>query len=288
MEDFGKTFASMKEPGDFVIHLIYFTCMYSPIRICIEAGVFRHLATSSHPVPIADLIKTLKREADTEQDIAEREQYMTRMLSAVCSINLADESAPNIYEANELTRSLADPGFEAGFIMLHDTTMGPHSTNLHMLQWAIANGYKAPTTSTDGPYQQARGIAGTTSFEDWTKRTPEHMSNLSKYMSRVQKDRLNWSEWFPADVLFGPSSAGSEEEVFMVNVGGGYGHDLSGLASRYPDRRMRLIVEDQPEVIAEAKEQTLDGRVELKEHNFFHPQPIKHAKIVSINKPSTL
>lgn len=226
LEDFGKTFSSMKQPSEFIILLTYCTVMYSPIRICVEAGVFRHLAASSQTVPAGELIKVLKAESDTEQDVVEREEFMTRMLSAVCALNLADETAPRVYQANELTRTLADPAFEAGFIFLHDTTMGPHSTNYHLLSWAKEHGYKAPTSSTDGPYQQARGIAGTTAFEDWTKRTPQHMSNLSKLMSRLQKDRLNWSEWFPADVLFGPTGAVTESEVFMVDVGGGLGHDL--------------------------------------------------------------
>jgi len=52
--------------------------------------------------------------------------------------------------------------------------------------------------------------------------------------------------------------------------------------SRYPDKKVRLILEDQPEVIAEAKLEKNDPRVELKEHNFFTPQPVKNAHIVSI------
>lgn len=152
--------------------------------------------------------------------------------------------------------------------------MGPHSTNSHMLSWAKGHGFKAPTTSVDGPYQQARNIVGTTTFDDWTKINPQHMSNLSKLMSRIQKDRLNWSEWFPAEALFTDANATSDAAVFMVDVGGGFGHDLSGFASRYPDKKMRLILEDQPEVIAEAKLEKNDPRVELKEHNFFTPQPV--------------
>lgn len=57
---------------------------------------------------------------------------------------------------------------------------------------------------------------------------------------------------------------------------------ISGFASRYASKKIRLVLEDQPEVIAEAKEERNDPRVELKEHSFFEPQPIKHAKIVSI------
>lgn len=56
LKDFGKTFSSMKQPSEFIILLTYCTVMYSPIRICVEAGVFRHLAASSQPVPAGELI----------------------------------------------------------------------------------------------------------------------------------------------------------------------------------------------------------------------------------------
>lgn len=54
-----------------------------------------------------------------------------------------------------------------------------------------------------------------------------------------------------------------------------------GLAGRYPDRKVRLVVEDLPSVIAETKLEDLDSRIELVEHDFFKAQPIKGAKIVS-------
>jgi tRNA1(Val) A37 N6-methylase TrmN6 len=70
----------------------------------------------------------------------------------------------------------------------------------------------------------------------------------------------------------------------MVDVGSGLGHDLTAFASRNPDRKMRLVNEDLPEVIAQAKEQkeSLDSRIELVEQDFFKSQSVKGAKIVSV------
>lgn len=70
----------------------------------------------------------------------------------------------------------------------------------------------------------------------------------------------------------------------MVDVGGGLGHDLSGMAGRYPDKKIRLVVEDLPEVIRETRAQSLDSRIELVEHDFFKEQPIKDAKIYFMQK----
>lgn len=121
MEDFGKAFSSMNQPAEFIILLTYFTTMYAPIRICVEAGVFRQLAASSQPLSASRLIANLQTDYDTKQDIEEREEYMVRMLRAVGTLNLIDETATHVYEANDLTRTFADPGFEGGFVFLHDT-----------------------------------------------------------------------------------------------------------------------------------------------------------------------
>jgi hypothetical protein len=102
-------------------------------------------------------------------------------------------------------------------------------------------------------------------------------------MNSQQKHRLNWSEWFPIETLFDDPNADDENTIFMVDVGGGLGHDLAAFAARNPGRKIRLINEDLPEVIAQVKEQqqNLDSRVELVEQNFFQPQSVKGARIVS-------
>jgi hypothetical protein len=182
-----------------------------------------------------------------------------------------------------LTTTLADPGFDLGFRELWDTACGPHSTLSHMTTWGKEHQWTAPERSTDGPFQQARGIVGTTTFQHMVKSEPHLLSNLSALMKVIQRDRLNWSAWFPRDVLF-PKDGVDPDVPFMVDVGGGLGHDLMGLAGRYPDVKMKLVVEDLPSVIAEAREEKLDSRIELVEHDFFQRNPVKGAKIVSVDQ----
>ena len=283
MDDVRQQSLSFQKPADLIILLGYCVNIFAPIRICVEAGVFRLLSSSPQPVTASELARNLNGvpESDTEKNLADREEYVIRMLRAICALNLADEAGPHVYQANELTRTLAEPGFDAGIKELFDTALGPHSTLHHMLYWAKDHAYVAPERSTDGPFQQARGIVGTTTFQHFVKDEPALLSNLSALMKVIQRDRLNWSAWFPADVLFDSSEGGKSDDVFMIDIGGGLGHDLSGLAERYPDKKVRLVVEDLPEVILEAKAESLDPRIELVEHDFFQTQPIKGAKIVS-------
>lgn len=223
-------------------------------------------------------------DTDTQRNWDEREEYIERMLRAVAGMHLVDETAPHTFRANELTRTLSEPGFDLGFQELLDNALGPHSTISHMTNWARDHKYIAPQRSTEGPYQEARNIVGTTTFQHWVKEDPASLSNLSALMKVIQRDRLNWSEWFPADVLFkAPTSKG---DVLLVDVGGGLGHDTTGLARRYPDKEVEFVVEDLPSVIAETRNETLDHRIKLVEHDFFKPQPVKGAKIVSLKLSS--
>lgn len=72
-----------------------------------------------------------------------------------------------------------------------------------------------------------------------------------------------------------------EGKALMVDIGGGLAHDLMGMAAGYPDKKMRLVVQDLSSVIAETKEQQLGPRIEMVEHDFFTGQPVQHAKIAS-------
>lgn len=285
MEDFRQKTLSFQNPGDFLVHLGYIVNLIAPIRICVEAGIFRTLVASSSPLSSLDLAKEFASLSgpDAEEKLADREEYIGRMLRAVAALNLVDETGPSKFQANEITSTIAEDGFDMGFRELYDNAIGPRSTLSAMTDWGRDNSYTAPERGTDGPFQRARGIVGTNTFEHWVKDDPASLSNLSALMKIIQRDRLNWSEWFPAETLF-DGTEGHDDRIFLVDVGGGWGHDTSALAGRYPDKKVRFVVEDLPSVIAETRGEKLDPRVELVEHDFFTKQPIRNAKIYFMHK----
>lgn len=65
----------------------------------------------------------------------------------------------------------------------------------------------------------------------------------------------------------------NEDAVLLVDVGGGLVHDLEELKAKYPGLQGRLVLQDQPEVIAQISKAS-DG-IELTAHGFFTPQPVK-------------
>ncbi|KAL8788074.1 MAG: hypothetical protein Q9195_007488 [Heterodermia aff. obscurata] len=64
----------------------------------------------------------------------------------------------------------------------------------------------------------------------------------------------------------------------MVDIGGSHGSIAIKLLRRFP--AMKCVVEDLPEMIADASiPPDLEGRLELRPHNFFTEQPVKNADV---------
>ena len=69
----------------------------------------------------------------------------------------------------------------------------------------------------------------------------------------------------------------SPEAAFLVDVGGGHGQDFPRLFANVPQTEIpgRLVLQDQPHVIAEIAEDSLPTSVEKMSYDFFAPQPVQ-------------
>ena len=285
-QELSKGLLSFEKPGEFIITLIYVMPVLAPIRFCIAAGIFRVLAAAGEPLSADKLAAGLTDEhGGGAADDEERRDFVARMLRPLSALRLVDEVSSYVYQANDLTMELADPGMAAGFKLVYDDIMGPSSTMAHMWTYPKLNQYKSPPSAVDGPFQRARNSVGTPPFKTWAQETPEQFDNLSAFMPRVQKERLHWTEWFPAEALFK-----SKDTFTFVDVGAGRGHDLFALAAKYPEQKARFIMQDLPSVIDEGSEQRekdgtkIDSRVEVMKHDFFQPQSVQHADIYWMHK----
>lgn len=82
----------------------------------------------------------------------------------------------------------------------------------------------------------------------------------------------HWSEFFPVQERLLDGVAINDRPL-LVDVGGGRGHDLLGFKHRFPYHPGRLILEELPSVINDAR--ALDKDIEKVEHDFFRAQPVK-------------
>jgi O-methyltransferase domain len=88
-----------------------------------------------------------------------------------------------------------------------------------------------------------------------------------------RNESQKWFDYFPVGEKLAVSAP---EEVALVDVGGGIGHDVIALKIAHPELKGRLVLEDLPQVIQSVK--VLPSGIESIPHDMFKPQPVKGAR----------
>lgn len=104
----------------------------------------------------------------------------------------------------------------------------------------------------------------------------EHFNN---HMRAYTQGRLRWMDpfVFPVKERLMDGVDIAPNAPFMIDIGGGVGHDLALFKTFYPDHPGRLILQDLPKVIGQIKE--LDNSIERMEYDFHTPQPVEGARV---------
>lgn len=133
------------------------------------------------------------------------------------------------------------------------------------------NGYQAIDNITNTPFQKAFN----TSLPpfDWYVQNPKHFETLQKIMTSIEG--VEWTigfELFDSEAIKVPStSPQSSEKPFLVDVGGGHGHQCIQLRKKYSALSGRLVLQDLPAAIN--KLPLIEG-VKAQAHDFFEKQPV--------------
>ncbi|KAL8967831.1 MAG: hypothetical protein Q9183_002745 [Haloplaca sp. 2 TL-2023] len=111
---------------------------------------------------------------------------------------------------------------------------------------------------------------------DYLEKDNEQKEAFDLWMSsrRAARDK----SWFDLYSIVPPLLEGvrhGKDEVFLVDVGGGRGHDISALHQRFPDLPGRLVLQELPETFKGLP--AIDG-VDFMAHDMFTAQPIKGAR----------
>ena len=138
-------------------------------------------------------------------------------------------------------------------------------------QWLKERGWQHVNDPRDTPASFTWGVPNTTLFEYLAQNT-EAGKRFGAMMAVQASGKTLWADEgaYPVKERLGNAQ---EDEVLVVDLGGGSGHDLLGFKAGYPDLKGRLVLEELPYMINQ-----LAGKVEgieLVEHDFNTPQPIK-------------
>lgn len=94
--------------------------------------------------------------------------------------------------------------------------------------------YGNPNNIADAPFQYARNTQDP--FFVWLAERPEHFQHFNNYMSGYRQGKRSWMDpgFYPVNErLENGSKKDIQDSVFLVDVGGGLGHDLEELKAKH-------------------------------------------------------
>jgi hypothetical protein len=103
---------------------------------------------------------------------------------------------------------------------------------------------------------------------------PALFADFNLFMGATMGSQPIWLDWF--DVQGRLLAGAKDDEVLLVDVGGGKGHDVQVFNERFgKEGRGELVLQDTPVVIGDIGDDALDGRIRKMGHDFFEAQPVK-------------
>ncbi|KAL9105135.1 MAG: hypothetical protein Q9187_008819 [Circinaria calcarea] len=196
-----------------------------------------------------------------------------RVMKHLRAMNVIGEKNEDHYVATPFSIALTDSKYRDGIVYTHDVA-GPSFQQLPAYLQSIS--YVHPTNIADGPFQYAHKTPAP--FFVWLYERPELASCFNNYMSGYRAGKPSWVDpgFYPVEERLCNCMKQGKGEVWVVDVGGGLGHDLELLKQKYPHVPGRLVLQDKQEVIDQIP--ASETGFEKTAHDFFTPQPVKGAR----------
>jgi O-methyltransferase domain len=176
-----------------------------------------------------------------------------------------------MYAHSHLSRILSTGPNRALFYM-HNTILGPGAMSLN--QYLESHSFSNPTDHHDAPFQY--GHKTTLDLWAYLQEKPARSKIFNEHM---RSSAIVGSSALPPFPFSTELKCDSDEEVLLVDIGGGKGQALQSILNAYPNMKGRMIVQDLREVIQDAESSAhLPPSIETMASDFFKPQPVKGAK----------
>lgn len=150
----------------------------------------------------------------------------------------------------------------------YDLTV-PTLSKLH--EYLRVHDYINPKDYTRSPMEWA---VGKSQFE-WLACNKHQQTLFNSYMSSRREGKPLWFDVYPVERLLGHAIP-YEDTVFLVDVGGNQGHDLSRFRQKYSHLPGKVVLQDLPSVVEGVSGQ--ESGIEVMGYNFLDPQPVQGAR----------
>lgn len=200
------------------------------------------------------------------------------MLRHLAAMGTVRETAPNTFAPTSVSNAFAEPAYQDTILYIVDNFQPVHQATPSYFQ---QHGFKSPDSGVDGPFQYTFNCKGYHYFEYFQKFDPEMGRRFASMMDVWSKGRPRWfyEDYYPVEerLITGAESDGT----FLIDIGGGTGHDIEGLREAFGAQIPgKLVLQERPEVIDIAQ---VDASIEKMNHDFLTEQPVK-GRLVSFKR----
>ncbi|KAI2478876.1 O-methyltransferase [Pyrenophora tritici-repentis] len=195
-----------------------------------------------------------------------------RMLRHLSAMGTVRETGPGIFANTPTSSAFAEHSYQDSILYIAENFQPVHQS---MKSYFEQRDWKCPDSGIDAPFQHTYNCKGSHYFE-YFQQEPEIGRRFASMMNMWSKGRPRWfnKDYYPVqDRLI---SGADQDAPFLVDVGGGSGHDIEGLREAFEGQLPgSLILQDRPEIVQLAK---LGAGAEAMAHDFMAEQPVKGAR----------
>lgn len=252
-----KLLADLESPIETLLRLAWQESHYvACLKVCLDLGIFDILDENLTFVSVDKLTQ------HAHGDPA----LLVRILCHIAAMGGLREDENGNYASTSLSIVLQRMEMSAA-IDFSITTGWPLFCHMPAFQAKI--GYKDPVALSDCCWFNAKNIK-LPHFESLNE-NPKDLEMFANHMAGSAEGRSNWLNLYPIDKILSGADA---DGALVVDIGGSRSHDVEQFRVRAPQEPGRLIIQDLPLVIEEAK-RTAHKSVRLMAHDFTQPQPIR-------------
>ncbi|GLB03880.1 hypothetical protein AtubIFM57258_009127 [Aspergillus tubingensis] len=265
LRDAARSLANALEtPRETIVRQCWTTAtLHAAIETALAIGVFSELSRDE-PKSVAELAET------TQSDPV----LLSRIMKHLASMTVITEAGPDKYIATNLSVTLSVERYGDAFPALSGWLYpGIYAIPAFLKQ----NGFRNPTDPTKSPYQLGQRVDE--HFFELVQKNPTLAKQFGNHMSAYHQGRPSWMDkgFYPVQERLIEGTELSEKDVFLVDVGGSTGHDVSEFRRKWLEVPGRLVVQDLPQVIETVKD--VHVSIDPMAHNFFTEQPVKGARV---------
>ncbi|PKY08614.1 putative O-methyltransferase [Aspergillus campestris IBT 28561] len=259
-------------PSEFVQRSFWAEpAMSAIVRIAVNAQLFQHLKDAGDNGLDAS---TLANKTGVHELLLQR---LMRHLVTMHLVTFHDGA----FHGTKLSNGLAEERYQHSVSFCYDVSRPIFNKFPEYFQ---KTGYRPPSLGAlDGPFQDTHGTD--LAFFEWLVSTPPHLQHFDSFMTAYRAGKAEWHEpgFYPVAerLITGYHDPPTTNDVLLVDVGGGRGHDVATFAAHHPSHPGRIILQDREPVIAGVLASCGEGKslpFEAQAHDFFTPQPVRGAR----------